>query len=162
MGRPSTFTPEVGAAIVARLKTGEPLTRICADDGMPCDDTVRNWAEADATFSRDIARARDAGFDAIALEALAIADETSNDTVVGERGVETANSEWITRSRLRVDTRLKLLAKWDPKRYGDATTVKHADANGEALPVDDIATMTRLASLATVLAERLNGPADEP
>jgi hypothetical protein len=29
------------------------------------------------------------------------------------------DSEWISRSRLRVETRLKLLAKWDPKRYGD-------------------------------------------
>ena len=49
---------------------------------------------------------------------------------------------------LRVDTRLKLLAKWDPKRYGDATTVKHADADGEKLPIDDVTKFTRLAAMA--------------
>lgn len=66
------------------------------------------------------ARARDAGFDAIAVECLDIADNTANDTIKDdEDGTPRPNSEWITRSRLRVDTRLKLLAKWDPKRYGD-------------------------------------------
>ena len=29
------------------------------------------------------------------------------------------DSEHVQRSKLRVETRLKLLAKWDPRRYGD-------------------------------------------
>lgn len=108
------------SAVIAGLRAGTPLTVICSADGMPDDDTIRNWAEADADLSRAIARARETGFDRIAMDALAIADETSNDTkVVGEDEREVANTEWITRSRLRVETRLKLLAKWDPKRYGD-------------------------------------------
>lgn len=121
MGRKSTFTQKAADEIVARLSKGEPLTVICRDMGMT-DRTVRNWADADDAFASDIARAREAGFDEIALEALRIADDTSNDTQM--RGDEdnpypVANSEWIARSRLRVDTRLKLLAKWDPKRYGE-------------------------------------------
>jgi hypothetical protein len=64
------------------------------------------------------ARAREEGFDTIAADCLHIADNTAQDTISSERG-DVANSEWIARSRLRVDTRLKLLAKWDPKRYGD-------------------------------------------
>jgi hypothetical protein len=107
------------AAVIAGLRIGTPLTVICSAEGMPCDDTVRIWAENDADLSRAIARARETGWDAIAVEALAIADETAHDTVKGAEGREMPNSEWITRSRLRVDTRLKLLAKWDPKRYGD-------------------------------------------
>lgn len=79
--------------------------------------------DADEQLSADIARAREAGFDQIAMDALAIADETAFDTREGKDGALTPNSEWITRSRLRVDTRLKLLAKWDPKRYGDKTLV---------------------------------------
>ena len=90
---------------------------------MPCDDTVRNWADKDAQLARDIARARDAGFDQIALDALAIADDSRHDTKRGKDGQEMPDSEWITRSRLRVETRLKLLAKWDPKRYGDRQLV---------------------------------------
>lgn len=123
MGRQSTFNEKDAAEIVARLSKGEPLTHICADDWMPCDDTVRNWAAANPEFARDIARAREAGFDRIALDALAIADETEHDTKKGADGQDICNSEWISRSRLRVETRLKLLAKWDPKRYGDKVAV---------------------------------------
>lgn len=119
MGRASTFNDKDAAEIVARLSKGEPLTHICADEWLPCDDTVRTWAAADDAFARDIARAREAGFDAIALECLDIADEVSRDTKKGANGEEMCNAEWISRSKLRVETRLKLLAKWDPKRYGE-------------------------------------------
>lgn len=115
IGRPSKFTQEVAAEIVARLSTGEPLAVICRDDHMPCDDTVRAWADKDEALSRDIARARETGFDAIALKALEIADDTQGDP---------------QRDRLRVDTRLKLLAKWDPKRYGDKLAVGGDDDMG--------------------------------
>lgn len=134
MGRKSTFNDKDAAEIVARLSKGEPLTHICADDWLPCDDTVRSWAEKDEAFARDIARAREAGFDAIALECLDIADNTENDTkwVGGDEGNEraVANSEWISRSKLRVETRLKLLAKWDPKRYGDKLALGQAEDLG--------------------------------
>lgn len=117
------YSPEdrkrILAIVIDGLRKGTPLTVICSADGMPCDDTIRNWADADPEIARDIARARDTGFDVIAMDALRIADETSNDTKVLDNGQAAPNSEWITRSRLRVETRLKLLAKWDPKRYGD-------------------------------------------
>ena len=71
-----------------------------------------------------IAHAREAGFDAIAEECLEIADETAFDTVINDNGYR-ANTEWISRSKLRVETRLKLLAKWDPKRYGEKVDVNH-------------------------------------
>lgn len=111
------------AKVIAGLREGTPLTVICSEEGMPCDDTVRNWADGDAELARAIARARETGFDKIALDALAIADETAHDTKIGKDGQETPDSEWISRSRLRVETRLKLLAKWDPKRYGDKQLV---------------------------------------
>ena len=37
------------------------------------------------------------------------------------------------RDKLRVETRLKLLAKFNPKRWGDSTQVRHADADGGKL-----------------------------
>lgn len=120
---PFTYTPKqrekAVKAVIAGLSKGTPLTVICSAEGMPNDDTVRDWAEADDEIRRAIARARETGFDQIAMDALAIADHTADDTVKGENGDERPNSEWITRSRLRVETRLKLLAKWDPKRYGE-------------------------------------------
>lgn len=120
-GRPSTFTQEVADEICERLSQGEPLRQICRDERMPAWQTVYGWKAAHEDFSKRIAGAREAGFDAIAEECLEIADETAFDTVIGENG-DRANSEWISRSKLRVETRLKLLAKWDPKRYGDKIT----------------------------------------
>lgn len=110
------------------LRAGTPLTIICSAEGMPCDDTIRAWAAGDEELSRAIACARETGFDRIAMDALAIADEVSDkDTIVTQHG-EIANKEWLMRSKLRVETRLKLLAKWDPKRYGEM--IKHAGADG--------------------------------
>lgn len=119
MGRHTTFTQKAADEIVDRLSKGEPLAWICNDDHLPAVRTVSAWRSANETFDADFARARDEGFDAIALDALHIADDNGKDTRYTKDGAEVADSEWISRSKLRVDTRLKLLAKWDPKRYGD-------------------------------------------
>jgi hypothetical protein len=155
---PFQYSPEARQSAIERvldgLASGTPLAVICREDGMPWDNTIRDWAEADKDLSSAIARAREAGFDKIAMDALAIADEVSNDTIKGENGEGKPNSEWITRSRLRVETRLKLLAKWDPKRYGDATMIKHADANGEKMDMGDVERATRLAAIFANIEQR--------
>jgi len=132
-GRPSKRSPEVIQRIIEGLSKGTPLTVICREDGMPHDSTVRDWMAEDPEFSLAIARAREAGFDQIALDALAIADNSTQDTILTDKGGEIPNSEWISRSRLRVDTRLKLLAKWDPKRYGERIAQEITGADGGPL-----------------------------
>lgn len=117
-GRPSTFKQAIADEICKRLSKGEPLAAICRDEHMPGLRTVSDWRAVNADFSAAIAGAREDGFDQIAADCLDIADETTNDTIYGESGAH-ANTEWISRSKLRIETRLKLLAKWDPKRYGD-------------------------------------------
>jgi hypothetical protein len=129
-GRKSTFTQAIADAICARLSQGEPLESICRDEDMPTSRTVSNWKAADEAFASDIAHAREAGFDRIAADCLDIADETGKDTLYGENG-ERANTEWISRSKLRIETRLKLLAKWDPKRYGEKMDVNHGGQGGD-------------------------------
>jgi predicted transcriptional regulator len=129
-GRPSKFTQALATAIADRIATGEPLAVICRDEGMPTDRTVRNWMEASPEFSSAIARAREVGFDALAAECLEIADETGRDTKKGPNDTDICDSEWISRSRLRVETRLKLLAKWDPKRYGEKLALGQAEDLG--------------------------------
>lgn len=123
-GRVTTFTQEVAGRICERLADGEPLRQICRDESMPAWRTVYDWKDAHADFAARIVRAREAGHDAIAQQCLEIADETGNDTLITENG-ERANTEWISRSKLRIETRLKLLAKWDPKRYGDKLDLNH-------------------------------------
>lgn len=129
MGRPSDYAQGVADAICARLSEGEPLAHICRDEDMPAVRTVSDWKRAHESFSADFARAREDGFDKLAAQCLDIADETSLDTLQTEHG-ERPNTEWISRSKLRIETRLKLLAKWDPKRYGEKITQEHTGANG--------------------------------
>lgn len=126
MGRPSKYTPELFAEICERLSKGEPLAQICRDEHMPSVTTVWEWQKSDAPISESIARARETGFDQIALEALRIADDKE-----GEH----------QRDRLRVDTRLKLLAKWDPKRYGDRIT-HQGDDDADAIKTKSSLTVT--------------------
>jgi hypothetical protein len=56
---------------------------------------------------------------------LDIADDTSLDTRKGKDGDEQPNTEWITRSRLRVETRKWMAGKLRPKVYGDKIDVEH-------------------------------------
>lgn len=108
--------------ICERLETGEDLTTICnSSESLPCYDTVREWAEKDPEIGRAIAGARARGFDCIAMNCRKIA---RGDTEAGSTGD-------AQRDRLIIETDLKLLARWDPKRYGDL--LKHAGPNGEAL-----------------------------
>ena len=135
----NAYSPKAKDAIIKevleRLSKGEPLAQICRDDFMCEQSTWRKWCDADENLAIAYARAREDGFDQIALECLDIADETSRDTKKTADGVDVCNSEWISRSKLRVETRLKLLAKWDPKRYGDKLQNEHTGPNGAPLAV---------------------------
>lgn len=138
------FSQETADAICERIGEGEPLRVICRDDGMPAWRTVYHWIEENEDFAAHIARARIRGFDAIAEDCLDIADDTSHDTImvgVDDNAREAANTEWISRSKLRIETRLKLLAKWDPKRYGDLVKLSGADGTSpvQALTVSFVA-----------------------
>lgn len=135
MGRPSDYDEDVAERICSDLSHGIPLAEICRSLGIGRT-TVYDWKAAHPSFSERIARAREAGFDALADECLAIADETAHDTkFVGEDDTPVPNAEWISRSKLRVETRLKLLAKWDPKRYGDRVAHELSGPDGGAIVV---------------------------
>jgi hypothetical protein len=127
-GRPTKRTEVVVQRIIDGLSAGTPLTIICEADDMPATSTVYDWMNADEQLSGQVARAREAGFDRIALDALAIADEvTEKDTIEAAHG-PIPNKEWLMRSKLRVETRLKLLSKWDPKRYGERLALAGDDS----------------------------------
>lgn len=122
--------------IVEGIGDGIPLRQLCRIHKVS-KSAVYEWMEGDADFAGRIAQARVKGFDAIAEEALEIADDGTNDWV--KRGDKDAayDAEHVQRSKLRVETRLKLLAKWDPKRYGDR--VDHTSSDGSMSPPKSIA-----------------------
>lgn len=126
MGKPSLYTQEKAAKIIEQLSDGVPLRVICRQDGMPAWRTIYDWIARDADLSAAIARARDLGYDAIAEECLDIADDVSGDYTETDKGME-YNAEHVQRSKLRIETRLKLLAKWNPKKYGERLDLGNAD-----------------------------------
>jgi hypothetical protein len=138
--RQSKRTPEVEERIIEGLTDGVPLRVLCRQDDMPSWRTVYDWINADPSLASRVAYARDLGFEAIAEDILDIADDTP------------AISEHVQRSKMRIDTRLKLLACWSPKRYGNKQTVDVGNKENETLKIES---NTENAALTLHLAEVL-------
>ena len=122
MGRPSKYNPEIARIICEQLSEGVPLRQICREnEGFPAWRTVYDWMGRDKELSASIARARDIGYDAIAEECLAIADtiELGQKQVMTDEGSATTVEDMLGHRKLRIETRLKLLAKFHPTKYGD-------------------------------------------
>lgn len=134
-GRPSKYTPEIAQQMCEMLADGIPLREICRMDGFPAWRTVYDWMYRDDALGEDgvglsaaIARAREIGYDAMAEECIDIADNGNNDWMerLDKDGVSVGwmlNGDHVQRSKLRIETRLKLLAKFNPKKYGDKVQV---------------------------------------
>ena len=126
-GRPSKYTPELAREICERLSEGEPLRAICRDRHMPAWRTVYDWMGRSEDLSAAIARARDIGCDKLAEECLEIADtpQMGKRTTYMSGAEEKEDSMTVTEEdmlghrRLQIETRLKLLAKFHPTKYGD-------------------------------------------
>lgn len=124
-GRPTKYTEELEDALIDWIAHGKTLREFCRQEGTPSWRTVYNWLEADADFSSRFARARELGQDAIAEEAMQIADtpvEGEITTVEGEK-VTVRREDMLGHRKLQIETRLKLLAKWNPKKWGERTVL---------------------------------------
>ncbi len=109
---PTTYSPEIVEQITARLSTGETMEDICRSEGMPSSRAVRNWIAEREDVASAIAHARAVGFDAIAARTR----HTARGKGVEEGGDSTGD---VQRDKLIIWTDMQLLAKWDPRRYGD-------------------------------------------
>lgn len=150
-GRPSEFNDATAIKIIEGLSNGIPLTVICLPDDMPCDDTVRNWMKADPAFNRAIARAREVGFDVIAHRSrLTLRGKTED-----EGGESTGD---VQRDKAIADHDLKLLAKWDPKRYGDRMKLVGGDKGDAPIQFANLSD----GDLAARIAQLTGGDDEDP
>ena len=120
---PESRREEIRAAVIAGLSRGTPLTVVLEVLGCPMR-TFENWRVAREDVAEAVLAARDLGYDWIAHECMAIVDDTEGDVIYDADGNAHANGANVLRAKLRVETRLKLLAKWDPRRYGDTKRVE--------------------------------------
>lgn len=159
------FDAEVAVQVLSRISKGEPLASICRDEGFPSVWTVQRWRKRVPEFDKAFDEARDLGFDALAEECVEIAEDGTND-YVEKRAKDGStyvalDAEHVQRSKLRIETRLKLLAKWDRKRYGDHQAVEMTGKDGAPL-MSDTQAAAKLASLmATAQARRERAKSDD-
>lgn len=120
-GRPTDYNDDIAALICERVATHSlGLDKLCAKyDDLPVPSTIYLWRLKHPAFSEIYAQAKMIQADILAEECLSIADDDSQDTKINMlTGEEVCNTEFIARSRLRIDTRKWLAAKLLPKQYG--------------------------------------------
>jgi len=120
MAKPDGYSEEILDAIAENLMRGRSLLSICSDQDMPSHATVLRWRKKYPELDEAISRAREEGTHALADQCLDIADDPS---------LEPADR------RIRIDTRLRLIGKWNARHYGDKLDV---DLNG-SLKVETVA-----------------------
>lgn len=118
-GPPGKWDPELAEKLLARMWAGEFPTRICGRPGFPTIRTVQRWAAINPEFRDAYELARKAMADAFFEDAVRIADDASRDLITTGSGTF-PNPAAVLRARLRVETRLRVAGKLNPKRYGPA------------------------------------------
>jgi hypothetical protein len=98
------YSEEIHEKLVERLMMGRSLLAICKDDDMPSHATILRWRKRYPELDDAISRAREEGTHVLADQCLDIADDASLDP---------------KDRRVRIDTRLRLIGKWNAKSYGD-------------------------------------------
>jgi hypothetical protein len=168
LGRPCEYRDSIAKDICRLIAEGEPLTRICKRPDMPSLQTVYNWlARPDrADFVELYKTARSNQADTMFDQITEIADDGTNDwmeqqdkdgDLIGWR----VNGEHIQRSSLRIKARQWQAARLRPRKYGDATILKHADAEGDKLETAETSIL-ELARLTVFLLSKAGQIADKP
>ena len=106
--RDDGYTAEIHDALIERLMMGRSLLSICRDEDMPSHATILRWRKKYPDLDDAIPRARAEGSHVLAEQCLDIADNINLDP---------------QDRRVRIDTRMRLIGKWNARHYGDKTLV---------------------------------------
>lgn len=137
---------EIISHVLVQVACGRFVSRIFREDAttpngikMPHVDTFWYWCLMDDSgeLDRKVADARARGIEALLDQTVDIADDATLDLRIVKRHgeeFEEVDREHITRSRLRIDTRIKLAQMMKPKTYGPKLDLT---SGGEQLGVAD-------------------------
>ena len=141
-------TQDIANNVLAEISKGISLSKACKHLDLNYS-TVWNWInDEDNKYFDNSLRVYEAGCDALADECIDIADEKSSDSVELEDGRVVVNNEVIQRSRLRIDTRMRLIGKWNKSKYGDRQVIQSTNTN---INLDkDAGTMTQAELMAVI------------
>lgn len=135
VGRTSTFSIEIGEMICEDIENcSKGLKTICeGNDKYPSARTFHRWLNESDDLRHRYARAKENQADFLIDEVIQIADNDSEDIkIVGEDEREVQNSEFIQRSKVRIETRFRLAGKLHAKKWGDRQEI---DFNSDAQPI---------------------------
>ena len=125
-GRPTKYSQEIADRICEIIATSNKSMRnICIELNI-APQTFLNWLNNNPEFLAQYTRAKEQQADFLADEILEIADDSLNDTKViykDGKPIEIENTEWVNRSKLRVEARKWIAAKLKPKKYGEKLDV---------------------------------------
>ena len=125
IGRPTLYNLKLAEDICDAIScTSKGLRRLCNEhEHWPDRVNVYRWIKKYPEFCNMYNKAKQLQIESFIDEVLEISDDTSNDTIIKRDNdgneKEVCNSEYINRSRLRVDTRKWLAAKLCPRLYGE-------------------------------------------
>lgn len=118
---------EIIKTVLERMAEGESLRAILhKGNDMISRKTFNEWLSEDTVLSDQYARTCEDRQNKIFEEILEIADNSVKDTDIRDSGsgvYEVPNTEWIQRSKIRIDARKWMLGKMNPKKYGDKMDV---------------------------------------
>lgn len=123
VGRPHGYTEEKALEICELVADGQSINKISKMPGMPTRSTILKWFRDVPEFSTMYARAKEIGFEVLADEIIDLADAEDN-----------ADKDQCRRHQLMIDTRKWLLAKLQPRKYGERVT-QEIVGNKEEAPV---------------------------
>lgn len=110
-GRPHGYTEEKALEICEMVADGQSINKISKMPGMPARSTILKWFRDVPEFSDMYIRAKEIGFEVLADEIIDLADAPEN-----------IKKEELNRHHLMIETRKWLLAKLQPRKYGERLT----------------------------------------
>jgi len=124
-GRPRAVDDEKAVEICKIISTSnKSLRTICKELKISVESVIKLLRD-DEKFALLYTRAKEDQADYLAEEIIEIADDSSNDTIMGEYG-PVENKEWTSRSKLRVEARKWVAAKLKPHKYSEKLDLNHS------------------------------------
>lgn len=178
MERPSKFDEEIANTILARLRDGESLTRICSEQNMPSRQTFWRWTQGECSapssladcyararldqadaFAEQVITIADSLDETIRTEAARIIDDLDRESSTYERDVREAHFLAKRRSteaaRLQIDSRKWVSGRMHPRSWGDRVSLEHSTPPDNPLKIDFTNMTDEQLRMAAKLAESL-------
>jgi hypothetical protein len=116
----TAYSLDLAAKICERIASGEPLTKITSDRGMPSYAAACKWLLEHPEFVEMYTRAKEDQADYLADDLIRISDEFPLTDTNGKM-----DSAWVQWQKNRIDVRKWTAAKLKPRKYGDKVVNEH-------------------------------------